>query len=110
MGSRSINVKTSEADTFVKIQQRIGTSGFNTKSIVANQSIIAEGGRDFKMLWMVIFIIFVWPAAIIYYFTRDLNSVSVTITTSGEVGCKVTIMSNGIKGDKVMESIAEILQ
>jgi hypothetical protein len=109
MGSRSIDLQTSVEDTFPKIQQRIGTSGFEIKTVVPNQTIIAEGGREFKWSWMIIFIILVWPAAIIYYFTRKTNSVSITTTSKG-VGCKVTITSNGTKGDEVMQMIVDTLQ
>ena len=110
MGSRSIDLQASVEDTFPKIQQRIGTSGFEIKTIVPNQTIIAEGGREFKWRWMILFIILVWPAAIIYYFTRKMSSVSITITPSKETGCKVTITSNGKKGDEVMQMIVDILQ
>ncbi|HXV38202.1 MAG TPA: hypothetical protein VD699_01320 [Nitrosopumilaceae archaeon] len=110
MGSSSIDLQASVEDTFPKIQQRIGTSGFEIKSVVPNQTIIAEGGREFKWSWMILFIILLWPAAIIYYFTRKMSSVSITITPSKEVGCKVIITSNGIKGDQVMQMIVDILK
>lgn len=41
MGSRSIDLQASVEDTFPKIQQKIGTIGFEIKSVVPNQSIIA---------------------------------------------------------------------
>ena len=110
MGSRSIDLQVSVEDTFPKIQQKIGTSGFEIKSVVPNQSIIAEGGREFKWKWMILLIILLWPAAIIYYFTRKMSSVSITITPNKEIGCKVTITSNGNKGDDVMQMIVDSLQ
>lgn len=58
---------------------------------------------------MILLIILLWPAAIIYYFTRKMNSVSITTTPNKEGGCKVTVTSNGNKGDDVMQMIMDIL-
>lgn len=108
MGSRSIDVKSSLEDTFPKIQQSIGNSEFKIKSITPNQTIMAEGNREFRWLWVVLLAIVLWPAAIVYYFTRQRSSVTV-VTTKTDEGCKVTITSNGKTGELVMSSIANVL-
>jgi hypothetical protein len=108
MGSRSIDVKTSLDDTFPKVQRAIGNSEYKIKTIVPNQMIMAEGGREFRWLWMIIMILLIWPAALVYYFTRQRSSVTV-VTSKTDDGCKVTITSTGKTGDVVLESIANIL-
>jgi len=109
MGSRLIDVKTSLEETFPKIQQSIGNSEYKIKSIVPNQTIMADGGREFRWLWVIILAILLWPAAIVYYFTRQRSSVTVVASKTDD-GCKVTITSTGKTGDAVLESIASALQ
>ena len=108
MASRSIDVKTSLEDTFQKVQRTIGNSDYKIKSIVPNQTIMAEGGREFRWLWVIVLAILLWPAAIVYYFTRQRSSVTV-VTSKTDDGCRVTVTSTGKTGDAVLESIANIL-
>ena len=108
MASRSIDVKTSLEDTFPKVQRTIGNSDYKIKSIVPNQTIMAEGGREFRWLWVIVLAILLWPAAIVYYFTRQRSSVTV-VTSKTDDGCRVTVTSTGKTGDAVLESIANIL-
>ena len=109
MGSHSIDLQTSVDDTFPKIQQAIGASDYKIKSIVLNETVMAEGGREFSWVIVIVLAILLWPAAIVYYFTRHRSSVTI-ITSKKEVGCKVTITSNGKTGDQVMQLIVDILQ
>ena len=104
MGSELIDVKEFVEDTFSKIQRAIGKSDYKIKTVEANKSIIAEGNREFS--WAIL----IWPAAIVYYFTRQRSSVTVITTPNVDSGCKVTINSNGKTGDQVMALIVEILQ
>jgi len=108
LASRSIDVKTSLEDTFPKVQRTIGNSDYKIKSIVPNQTIMAEGGREFRWLWVIVLAILLWPAAIVYYFTRQRSSVTV-VTSKTDDGCRVTVTSTGKTGDAVLESIANIL-
>ena len=110
MGSQSIDVKTSVDETFSKIQQAIGPSDYKIKSIEANKSITAEGGREFSWIIGIVLVILLWPAAMVYYFTRQRSSVTVIVTSESDSGCKVTINSNVKSGDKVMQSIVDYLQ
>jgi hypothetical protein len=110
MGSELINVNESVEDTFPKIQQAIGKSDYKIKTIEANKSVIAEGNREFSWAIVVILAILIWPAAIVYYFTRQRSSVTVIVTPNADSGCKVTINSNGTTGDQVMASIVDTLQ
>jgi hypothetical protein len=88
----------------------IGTSDLAIKNTVVNQTIIAEGGRDFKWVWMIIFIIFVWPAAIIYYFVAKKNTISVTIASKETGGCTVNIQSIGLKAETVFQNLSSAIQ
>jgi hypothetical protein len=110
MGSESIDLKESVDDTFPKIQQAIGSSDYKIKTIEANKSIIAEGNREFSWAIVIILAILIWPAAIVYYFTRHRSGVTIIVTPGADSGCKVTINSNGKTGDQVMQSIVNILQ
>ena len=110
MGSEIIDVKDSVEDTFPKIQQAIGQSDYKIKTIEANKSVIAEGNREFSWAIVIILAILIWPAAIVYYFTRQRSSVTVITTPNEDSGCKVTINSNGTTGDQVMASIVSVLQ
>jgi hypothetical protein len=85
----------------------IASSELAIKSTQVNQTIVAEGGRDFSWGWMIVFIILVWPAAIIYYFTRTKNSISVTIVpkTDGN-GCTVNMQAIGKKADPVFQNLS----
>jgi hypothetical protein len=88
----------------------IGTSDLAIRNTVVNQTIIAEGGRDFKWVWMIIFIIFVWPAAIIYYFVAKKNTISVTIASKETGGCTVNIQSIGRKAETVFQNLSSAIQ
>jgi hypothetical protein len=88
----------------------IGTSDLAIRNTVVNQTIIAEGGRDFKWVWIIIFIIFVWPAAIIYYFVAKKNTISVTIASKETGGCTVNIQSIGRKAETVFQNLSSAIQ
>ena len=110
MGSQSIDVQLSESDTFSKIQEAIGTTDYRIKSVEANKSIIAEGNREFSWAIVIILAILIWPAAIVYYFTRQKSSVTIIVTPDSDRLCKVTINSNGKTGDQVMQTIVNNLE
>lgn len=110
MGSQSINVKQSVEDTFSKIQHSIGNSDYKIKTIEANKSVIAEGNREFSWAIVIILAILIWPAAIVYYFTRQRSSVTIIITPGSDFGSKVTINSHGKTGETVMQSILDDIQ
>jgi signal peptidase len=76
-----------------------GKNRLTIKSVMPSQKIIAEGGRDFKWSWLIITIIFAWPAAIAYYFSSKRNSMTVTISPKSEgQGSVVSVHSMGRKG------------
>ncbi len=110
MGSQSIEVKQTVEDTFSNIQHSIGNSEYKIKTIEANKSIIAEGNREFSWAIVIILAILIWPAAIVYYFTRQRSSVTVIITPGPDSGSKITINSHGKTGETVMQSIVDNLQ
>ena len=110
MGSQSIDVHLSESDTFSKIQEAVGTTDYKIKSVEANKSLIAEGNREFSWAIVIILAILIWPAAIVYYFTRQRSSVTVIVTSDSDRLCKVTINSNGKTGDQVLKTIVNHLE
>ena len=110
MGSHSLDLKLPVNETFSEIQQGIGASNFKIKTIVPNESIIAEGSREFSWVIVIILVIILWPAALVYYFTRQRSSITIIISVNKETGSKVTITSSGKDGDSVMRLITETLK
>ena len=110
MGSLSIDVNLPDKEIFSEIQQCVGKAEYKVKTIVPNQTIIAEGNRDFSWTIVIILIILIWPAALVYYYTRQRSSVTATITKDNEGKCNVTITSNGNSGDNIIELIESVLQ
>lgn len=110
MGSKSIDVTLSESETFSKIQEAIGTTDYKIKSVEANKSLIAEGNREFSWAIVIILAILIWPAAIVYYFTRQRSSITAVVTPDSDRFCRVTINSNGKTGDQVLQTIADHLK
>ncbi len=109
MGSYSVDLETPANEVFSEIQQCIGTANYKVKTIVPNQSVIAEGNRDFSWAIMIILIILIWPAALVYYFTRQRSSITATITAT-EKGCSLALTSNGNSGEKILELVKDIFQ
>jgi len=110
MGSFSADVKMPASEVFSEIQQCVGTANYNVKTIVPNQSVIAEGKRDFSWAIIIILALVFWPAALVYYFTRQRSSITATITKDTEDKCNVTIMSNGQSGDEIIELVRDVLK
>lgn len=97
----------SASDVYNTAHRLIGTSELAIKNTQVNQTIIAEGGRDFSWVWIIVFIILLWPAAIIYYFTRQKNSISVTISSKSDGnGCTVNIQAIGKNAEPVFQSLS----
>jgi len=105
LSSQSTNFERSPEDIFVDLQKGIVSAGHTIKTIVPNQTIISEGKREFNTILMVVLILFLWPGAIIYYFTSKRGVLSVIVTKHNEMGSSVTINSNWNGGDKIITSI-----
>lgn len=110
MPSFSIDLDIPANEAFSEIQQCIGDVDYKVKTIIPNQSIIAEGGRDFNWIIVIILAIFLWPVAIIYYFTRQRSSITVTLTINDEKSCNLTVNSNGESADEVMDLILDVFE
>jgi hypothetical protein len=108
MGSLSKESTMAAPDVYNTAHRIIGTSELAIKNTQANQTIVAEGGRDFSWVWMIVFIILLWPAAIIYYFTRNKNTISLTISpkTDGSNGCTVNIQAIGKKAEPIFFNLS----
>ena len=105
MGSFSSDLSSTPEECFKAVQRVIGTCGLEVKNVIPNQQITLEGGRDFSWLWVVVLVLLIWPIAIIYYFTRPKNTLSVTITKR-EDGCSISAMSTGKKADNLLQTIS----
>ena len=110
MASFSMDVKMSASEVFSEIQHCIGTANYKVKTIVQNQSVIAEGARDFSWIIIIILALVFWPAALVYYFTRQRSSITATINKNNENECNVTITSNGNSGYDLIKLIENVLQ
>ena len=110
MGSFSANLDMSESEVFSEIQQCVGTVDYKVQSVVPNQSIIAEGKRDFSWIIVIVLAILLWPAAIVYYFTRNRSSITAIITKNDEKGCTLTVTSNGESSEGIMKLIKNSFQ
>jgi hypothetical protein len=107
MGSLNRDSSMGASDVYNTAHRTIGTSELAIKNTQVNQTIVAEGGRDFSWVWMIVFIILLWPAAIIYYFTRNKNSISVTIAPKSDGnGCTVNIQAIGKKAEPVFQNLS----
>jgi len=98
------------SEVFSEIQQCVGTANYKVKIIVPNQTVIAEGKRDFSWIVIIILALVFLPAALVYYFTRQRSSITATITKDSEDECNVTITSNGKTGDDLIEFVKDVLQ
>jgi len=108
MGSLNRDSAMSATDVYNAAHRIIGTSELAIKNTVVNQTIVAEGGRDFSWVWMIVFIILLWPAAIIYYFTRQKNSLSLTIGPKAD-GCTVNVQALGKKAEPVFLNLSSAI-
>lgn len=101
----------SASEVYNTAQKIIGTSELAITNTQVNQTIVAEGGRDFSWGWMIVFIIIVWPAAIIYYFTRTKNTISLTVAPKSDGdGCTVNIQALGKKAEPVFQNLSAAIQ
>ena len=106
----SIDLDIPSNEVFSEIQRCVGDADYKVKAIIPNQSVIAEGQRDFNWIIVIILAILLWPIAIVYYLTRQRSSITATITKNDEKGCNLTVNSNGESADKVMDLILDIFE
>jgi len=110
MGSFSAELDISANEVFSEIQQCIGTADYKVQSVIPNQSIIAEGKRDFSWIIVIILAILLWPVAIVYYLTRHRSGIIATITENDEKGCSLVVTSNGESSAGIMGLIENCFQ
>ncbi len=106
----SIDLVIPPNEVFSEIQQSVSDVNYKIKTIIPNQSIIAEGGRDFNLITLIILAILLWPVALVYYLTRQRSSITATISNDSENECSLTITSNGNSGDNLTRLIQNVLQ
>ena len=106
----SIDLVIPPNEVFSEIQQTVSDVNYKVKTIIPNQSVIAEGERDFNWITLIILAILLWPAAIVYYFTRQRSSITATITKNDEKSCNLTVNSNGESADHLMDLILDVFE
>jgi len=109
LGSYSVDLEMPAKEAFTEIQHCIGTANYNVKSIVPNQSIIAEGGKSFSWAIMILLILFLLVGALIYFLACQRNSITATISET-KTGCSLALTSNGKGGDSVLVLIRDVFQ
>jgi len=72
--------------------------------------ITAEGKREFSWVIVIILAILIWPAALVYYFTRQRSSMTATLNSTKENECHLTMSSNGEAGDDIIEMIEHVFE
>jgi hypothetical protein len=110
MGSHSMDLKVPASEVFSEVQKCIGTTGFQVKEVTPNQSITSKGNREFSWVIVIILAILIWPAALVYYFTRQRSSVTATLNSTKENECHLTMSSNGEAGDDIIEMIEHVFE
>ena len=104
MASWSGYVSDRPAAVFQKAQAAIAVAGFRVTNSIPSQSLSAEGSREYRLWLLILLVIFVWPVAIIYYFTRKKSSIAVGIQDAGNA-VYVTLNSSGDKGDQALSGV-----
>lgn len=110
LSSQNLTLAMGVDDSFKQIQQSLATEKFKTISVVVNNSVSSEGGRNFSWPIMIVCIILFWPAAIVYYFMSSKNAITATFTSNDEKGCTVTITATGKKAETILQHLTDILK
>ena len=101
MGAWSGFVRESPNAVYQKAQGAVTSKGLELKVALPGQSLTAEGGRAYRLVVLIILVILIWPVALIYYFTRKRNSLTIQIRTQGD-GSQVQINAFGEKADDAL--------
>ena len=105
-----MDLKVPVSEVFSEVQECIGKVDFQVKEVTPNQSITAEGKRAFSWLIIIVLAILIWPAALVYYFTRQRSSVTATLNSTKESECHLTMSANGEAGDDIIEMIEHVFE
>ena len=101
MGAWSGFVRESPNAVYQKAQGAVTSKGLELKVALPGQSLTAEGGRAYRLVVLIILVILIWPVALIYYFTRKRNSITIQIRPQGD-GSQVQINTFGEKADDAL--------
>lgn len=78
-----------------RVQARLVAERFRITANVAPHGLTAEV-RPFNLAILIVLIVLLWPAAVVYYFTREKNIATVGIQSAG-TGSHVEIVVQGAK-------------
>ena len=95
-------------DAYNVAQKYIRASALEIKETEADKRIVAGGERAYDTTILIILLLIVGVFALIYYFTRNKNSLSLTITPKEE-GCSVNVQATGPKGEAVLQFLSDVM-
>ena len=109
MGSLVVESKMSAPDAYNTAQKYIRATSLEIKETTGGEKIVAAGERQYDTTILIILLLLVGIFALIYYFTRKKNTLTVNIA-SRDQGSVVSIVAEGPKAEAVMQFLSEILR
>ncbi len=99
----------SASEVYDRAQKYIRASALEIKETSVNQRILAGGERQYDTTILIILLLIVGVFALIYYFTRKKNLLTLTITPKDN-GCNVQATADGPKAEALLQFLSETLR
>lgn len=99
----------SASDAYNAAQKYIRATSLEIKETNGRDRIVAGGERQYDTTILIILLLVIGIFALIYYFTRKKNTLTVNIT-SRDQGSSIGIVADGPKAEAVMQFLSEILR
>lgn len=99
----------SAQEAYDAAQKYIRATSLEIKETVGNAKITAGGERQYDTTILIILLLIVGVFALIYYFTRKKNTLTVTISPKDQ-GCSLGIVADGPKSEAVMQFLSDMLR
>ncbi|MGI0013800.1 MAG: hypothetical protein ACREBU_10210 [Nitrososphaera sp.] len=109
MGLLNIDSHKNASEVYDSAHKIIRATSLEIKETSPNQKIIAGGERQYDTTILIILLLIVGVFALIYYFTRKKNSLTMTITPRDQ-GCNINIMAEGPKAEALLQFLSEMLR
>ena len=106
--TQQVYVNTSPEDV-TKTASSITQSFKMKQKVLSTNHILAEGKRDYRVWVLVLLVILTWIGALIYYFTRKRNRLSIDINPSS-TGTSLTIFAQGRTANNCVNAIITSLR
>jgi len=109
MGSLNIDSTRSAPEVYDAAQKYIRASALEIKETAPNQRIFAGGERQYDTTILIILLLIVGIFALIYYFTRKKNTLTLTISPRDQ-GCNINAIAEGPKAEALLQYLSEMLR